>query len=198
VTVPKKVDHHARRTQIADALMRIAAAQGLEAVSLRHVAAEAGVSAGMVQHYFRTKDEMMTFALGVVSDRVQSRIAAEVAGGTPSPKGIVRAVLTQMLPLTEPRLLEGQVALAFFAYAAHKPEFASGLHETTAGMQAFIADQIRAATAAPTHLDPDHAAMVLLAVVEGLGLYIVSHHYPPDAALAVFDTHLDAVFGPSN
>src|SRR3954467_4457371 len=44
--------------------MRVAAHQGLEAVSLRHVATEAGVSTGMVQHYFRTKDEMMTFATG--------------------------------------------------------------------------------------------------------------------------------------
>ncbi len=30
------------------------AAQGLESVSVRHVAAEAAVSPGMVQHYFRT------------------------------------------------------------------------------------------------------------------------------------------------
>ena len=57
--MPKKVDHQERRTLIADALMRVAADQGLEAVSLRHVAAAAGVSSGMVQHYFRTKDEMM-------------------------------------------------------------------------------------------------------------------------------------------
>ncbi|MGH3910171.1 MAG: TetR/AcrR family transcriptional regulator, partial [Pseudonocardiaceae bacterium] len=64
--MPKRVDHRARRTQIADALMRVAATKGLQAVSLRHVAHEAGVSAGMVQHYFRTKDEMMTFALEVV------------------------------------------------------------------------------------------------------------------------------------
>jgi AcrR family transcriptional regulator len=55
--MPKKVDRQERRTLIADALMRVAADQGLAAVSLRTVAAEAGVSAGMVQPYFRTKDE---------------------------------------------------------------------------------------------------------------------------------------------
>ena len=39
--MPKKVDHAERRRLIADALMRVAAEQGLEAVSLRHVAAAA-------------------------------------------------------------------------------------------------------------------------------------------------------------
>ena len=57
--MPKKVDPEERRRLIADALMRVAAEQGLESVSLRHVATQAGVSAGMVQHYFRTRDEMM-------------------------------------------------------------------------------------------------------------------------------------------
>lgn len=70
--MPKKVDRHERRTLIADALMRVAARQGLEAVSLRHVAAEAGVSPGMVQHYFRTKDEMMAFAMAVVRSATRS------------------------------------------------------------------------------------------------------------------------------
>ena len=37
--MPKKVDRQERRTLIADALVRVAAEQGLEAVSLRHVAA---------------------------------------------------------------------------------------------------------------------------------------------------------------
>jgi AcrR family transcriptional regulator len=57
--------------------MSLAATRGLEAVSLRHVATEAGVSTGMVQHYFRTKDEMMTFALEMVMDNIQARATAD-------------------------------------------------------------------------------------------------------------------------
>ena len=48
--MPKLVDHHERRTLLAAALLRVAATRGLMDVSLRHVAAEAGVTAGMVQH----------------------------------------------------------------------------------------------------------------------------------------------------
>jgi AcrR family transcriptional regulator len=192
--MPKKVDHHARRTEIADALMRVAATRGPEEVSLRHVAAEAGVSAGMVQHYFRTKDEMMTFALEVVSERVQARLAAEPADAA-SPRSVVRALLVQLLPLDEPRLMEGHVALAFLAYAAVKPAVGAALRDDTALMRTFIADQIRAARGPNAAIDPAHAATGLLALVDGLGLHVVGRHYSPELALAVFDAHLDVVFG---
>ena len=71
--MPKKVDHQQRREQIAAALMRVVANDGLEAVSLRHVAAEAGVTAGMVQHYFPSKEAMMDFAMQSASARFDSR-----------------------------------------------------------------------------------------------------------------------------
>jgi AcrR family transcriptional regulator len=192
--MPKRVDHHARRTEIADALMRVAATRGLEEVSLRHVAAEAGVSAGMVQHYFRTKEEMMTFALDVVRERVQARLAAE-PGDIASPRAVVRALLIQLLPLDESRLLEGHVALAFLAYAAVKPAAGAALRDDTALMRAFIAEQIRATQGPAAPIDPAHAATGLLALVDGLGLHVLGRHYSPEVALAVFDAHLEVVFG---
>src|ERR671910_1577923 len=99
--MPRKVDHRERRELLADALMRLAAARGLEGVSLRHVAAEAGVSTGMVQHYFRTKDEMMTFALGMVMDRIRERSQADAAPASASASAceLVRRLLLQVLPL---------------------------------------------------------------------------------------------------
>jgi AcrR family transcriptional regulator len=197
--VPKRVDHQARRRLIADALLRVAADRGLEAVSLRHVAAEAGVSSGMVQHYFRTKDEMMTFAFTVVSENVDARLTAEGLGGSPSAATLVRALLVQLLPSDEPRRREGRVALAFLAYAAVRPEVAAVLREDAARLHEFVADRIRAAQEvgeAPSALDPMHTAITLLALVEGLGVHVLGGNYTTDTALAVFDAHLNAVFGP--
>ncbi|GAA2441717.1 TetR/AcrR family transcriptional regulator [Streptomyces macrosporus] len=200
--MPKRVDHHARRTLIADALMRVAADRGLEAVSLRHVAAEAGVSTGMVQHYFRTKDEMMTFAMETVGERTEARLTAavEALGESPAPKALVRTLLTGLLPLDEPRRAEGRVALAFLAYSAARPRVAAALREDAAGMREVLAGRIRAAQDAgdaPEELDPDHAATALLALVDGLGVHVLGEHYAPETALAVLDAHLDTVFGPS-
>ena len=149
--MPKQVDPHERRTLLADALLRVAATRGLMDVSLRHVAAEAGVTAGMVQHYFRTKDEMMVFALDVVSARVQARLEADPTTHDGS-RALVRALLVQLLPVDDDRVLEGRVAIAFHAYAASRPDVAARLRDDTRGMRAMIAEQIPADTAP---LDPE-------------------------------------------
>ncbi|SCL18351.1 transcriptional regulator, TetR family [Micromonospora rhizosphaerae] len=199
--MPKRVDHRERRRLIADALMRVAAEHGLEAVSLRHVATEAGVSSGMVQHYFRTKDEMMTFALSVVREHSEARVTRAVAalGDDPSPRTLLRTMLAELLPLDEVRRADGRVALAFLAYTAVRPTVAAALHQETAGMLAFIAGQVRAGQLAGTadrRVDPDRAAVGLLAVMEGLGMYLLGGHIPAETALGALDAQLDLVLGP--
>ena len=190
--VPRKVDHRERQELLADALMRLAAARGLEGVSLRHVAAEAGVSTGMVQHYFRTKDEMMTFALRMVMDRIRERSQDEFAPAPP--RDLVRGLLLQVLPLDETRRLENHVVLAFLAYAAVKPSIASGLREAAAEMRDFLAGQLRAAGPA-AGVDPERAAAGLLALVDGLGLQLLSRQYAEDDAIAALDAQLALLFG---
>ncbi|MEU4481639.1 TetR family transcriptional regulator C-terminal domain-containing protein [Micromonospora sp. NPDC023966] len=198
--MPKRVDHRERRALIADALMRVAAEQGLEAVSLRHVAAAAGVSSGMVQHYFRTRDEMMTFALAVVRERNEARVTRAVAalGATPTPRALLRTMLAELLPLDEERRADGRVALAFLAYTAVRPAVAAALHDETAALLGFIAGLIRAGqpAGAEGRVDAERAAVGLLAVMEGLGIYLLGGHYPPETALAALDTQLDLLLGP--
>lgn len=191
--MPKIVDHLARRTQIADALLSVAAGQGLEAVSLRHVAAEAGVSTGMVQHYFRTKDEMMGFALEVVSERVERRMAEKFGADTTDAPGLeqLRELFLQMLPLDAARMDEGKVALAFLAYAAVKPEMAEGIRRGTAQLQEYLAELLRQHWAGRRHSrDPELSAIGTLALVEGLGLYLLNGHYSADQAVSALDQHL--------
>ncbi|MEV0152519.1 TetR family transcriptional regulator C-terminal domain-containing protein [Micromonospora sp. NPDC050686] len=188
--MPKRVDRQERRTLIADALMRVAARQGLEAVSLRHVAHEAGVSAGMVQHWFRTKDEMMTFAMTVVRDRAQTRVTDALSrlGGDPPRRLLLRTMITAILPLTEESRADGRVALAFLAYAAVRPAAAASLREENAQLLAFVADLIEGP-------DRDELAAGLLALMEGLGIYLLGGHYSAERALAALDAHLDLICG---
>ncbi len=187
--MPRKTDHQERRTRIADALMRVAAERGLEEVSLRHVAAEAGVSAGMVQHYFRTKAEMMLFAMSVVRERGEERIGAEVArlGTDPAPRALLRTIITTALPLTAETSADGKVALAFLAYSTVHPAAAEALRVDTAGMLTYLASLI------PTARPSDDAA-ALLALMEGLGLYLLSGHYTAEQALSALDSFLDRCF----
>ncbi|WP_395103580.1 TetR/AcrR family transcriptional regulator [Actinomadura sp. SCN-SB] len=216
--MPRKVDHRERRELLADALMRLAATRGLEQVSLRHVAAEAGVSTGMVQHYFRTKDEMMTFALGMVMDRIRERSESLLGADPQTPRAspeersesllgadpqtprapatpleLVRGLLLQVLPLDETRWLENHVVLAFLAYAAVKPSIGAGLRESAAEMRMFLADQLRAAGV--DGIDPNRAAAGLLALVDGLGLQLLSRQLTEEDAVAALDAQLTLIFG---
>lgn len=76
--MPKRVDHTERRTEIAEALLRVAARRGLHAVGMRDVAAEAGVSLRLVQYYFETKEKLLLFGLQRLADRFGERVAARV------------------------------------------------------------------------------------------------------------------------
>jgi AcrR family transcriptional regulator len=191
--MPRKVDHQERRTLIADALMRVAATGGIEAVSLRHVAAEAGVTAGMVQHYFATKDDMMRFALGVVMDRTTARVTEAMAGQKQpvSPAVLVRTLLHALLPLDEPRRADGRVALAFLAYSAVEPAAAELLTVGTRQTAEFLAEQIRQVR---PDGDAEATAIALLATMEGLGIYLLGGHCRPEDAVRALDVHLDLVF----
>ncbi|RZQ63516.1 TetR/AcrR family transcriptional regulator [Amycolatopsis suaedae] len=192
--MPKLVDHHERRTRIADALFQVAATDGIEAVSLRHVAAAAGVTTGMVQHYFRTKEEMLLFALDVIGERVQARVEASTARGTGA---MLRELLVQQLPFDEPRRAELRVALAFQAYAVRSPAIAARLREGHERLRDVVAGQIRQAQAAgeaSRTLDPHASATGLVALVEGLGGLAASGSLGPEEALAAFDAHLSTLF----
>lgn len=154
----------------------------------------------MVQHYFRTKDEMVVFALAAVGERTRARLTDEVAalGPAPAPDAFVRALLVQQLPFDEARRIEGRVALAFYAYTARNPSVAVKLGEDDTQLADYVANLIsRAQTAGAVlaHLDPGHTSAALLALVEGLGVRAAIGHQPPEDALAVLDTHLKTVFG---
>ncbi|MDA2805539.1 TetR/AcrR family transcriptional regulator [Nocardiopsis suaedae] len=205
--MPKTVDHHARRTRIADALIRVAARQGLEAVSLRQVAAEAGVSTGMVQHYFRDKNAMMAFALRAVAERVQDRLE-QARPDTLPPKESVRGFLMQLLPLDGERAVEGKAALAFQAHAAVHSDVAGAVLPDPEPLRAHIADLIRSARAegakqagaggAPARSKvpaPYPAAVALLALAEGLGTQILTRECSPEDAVTALDAQLDTAFG---
>ncbi|WP_306210388.1 TetR/AcrR family transcriptional regulator [Actinoplanes sp. RD1] len=187
--MPRRTDHQERRALIADALMRVAAERGLEEVSLRHIAAEAGVSLGMVQHYFRTKAEMMLFAMAAVRERGEARVSAAVAalGDNPAPRDLLRTIITTVLPLSDEARSDGKVALAFLAYSAVRPEAAAALHLDTTQLLAHVASMI------PTQR-PEQDAAGLLAIMEGLGVYLLGGHYSPEQALAALDAYLDKIY----
>src|SRR5690625_5731554 len=62
-----------RRTEIMEAVERLLARGGLNAVTMRAVAAEADVSLRLVQYYGSTKDELLSATLDRLADKSVER-----------------------------------------------------------------------------------------------------------------------------
>ncbi|KAA5829220.1 TetR family transcriptional regulator C-terminal domain-containing protein [Saccharopolyspora hirsuta] len=198
--MPKQVDHEARRTQIAEALLRLASCGGLEAVSLRDVAAEAGISMGAVQHYFKSKEQMLLHAMDHVTKRAGERIrtALMARGRRPSAREIVRTVMLEMLALTEDSRMEFLTHLAFFMRALGSPELAAMYREWWPELERWLADELRAAQETgelPPDRDPAREAELLLTVPDGLSVGLLLGHRTGDGAIAAIDYYLDRLFG---
>jgi AcrR family transcriptional regulator len=125
--VPKVVDHAARRRELAAALWRIARRDGIDHISVRAVAAEAGTSPGALRHYFATQDELAAFSLQAVVDAIQDRLA-QLLPRLDRAAGAVE-ILEQYLPLDEQRRGEMAVYLAFLG-RPHASEPLRGIRET--------------------------------------------------------------------
>ena len=68
--MPRHVDHDQRRAQLTAALLRIASTRGLQAVTMREVAAEAGVSLRVVQYYVTDKATLLTAGLAELARQI--------------------------------------------------------------------------------------------------------------------------------
>ncbi|HUO04623.1 MAG TPA: TetR/AcrR family transcriptional regulator [Candidatus Binataceae bacterium] len=56
--MPKLVDHEAQRAVLLDRAFEIMAGRGVDAVGMREIALELGVSTGMLYHYFPSKEDL--------------------------------------------------------------------------------------------------------------------------------------------
>lgn len=85
-----------RREQICRAAATVIAREGFAGSTMRMVAEEAGVSTGMLNHYFANRQDLLTQALVFVSERAQERMRAAIAG-VPAGRERVAALLDSAL-----------------------------------------------------------------------------------------------------
>jgi AcrR family transcriptional regulator len=162
--MPKLVDHDHRRAELAAALWRIVMRDGIEAASLRGVAAESGWSTGSLRHYFATHAELLAFAMELVAERVGERVRALREQGATATQ-----LLERVLPLDDERLAEAQVWLAFTTRALVDPQ----LKDLRDGAHTALRGLCREAAALSGAADPELEGERLHALVDGLALHAV-------------------------
>jgi AcrR family transcriptional regulator len=172
VVMPKIVDHEARREELAAAVWRLASREGLDALTMRAVAAEAGWSTGALAHYFADKEELLLFAFETVADRVGKRIV-KAAEHTRDPLELLRAQLVEGLPIDAERRAEVRVWFAFLGLAETRPRLAKAGREAYRLWRDRVAKTLSAAQRqglVGDSLDPQSEGAALVALVDGLAI----------------------------
>ncbi|WP_280508028.1 TetR/AcrR family transcriptional regulator [Nocardia flavorosea] len=198
--MPRTADHTARRAQIADALVRVAARDGLHAATMRSVATEAGVSLRLVQYYFHTKSGLLTGALHHLEQQSHRRWAERLAGlpDPVPPRAFVEAFLTEALPTDEPSRAFHLVGTSYAMLALTDPELATP--DFAAGIGCLQQQLTDALIRAADHgelvpgLDPRQEAARLVALANGLGTGLLAGQHTTAAATELVRYHLDQLF----
>jgi TetR/AcrR family transcriptional regulator, transcriptional repressor of bet genes len=195
--MPKQVDHEERRRTIAEAVVRVVSTHGVEAASLRAVAAEAGVSMGAVQHYFTTRDEMLLFALEYGNSVLAERVGKLLAERRPAtPRENFRLLFTLLLPLDEDGRAGARVWAALIARGCVDEPTAKLAADAYTNLTAFV---VRGLTDAmkdhrATATEVARSARHLVSVIEGLRWPVLFGVYSEREALDVLDAQLDQIF----
>jgi len=190
--MPKIVDHEARRTQLADAVGRVIVREGVNEVSIRSVAAEAGWSPGALRHYFTTRDEMLAFACEQVIEQVTARITNMRHTGTIHQA--VRDTLLETMPIDAQRHAEAAVAFAFLTLGLSDPRLAEVQRTQFDSMYGLCLQIIENLDTedllAPHTASTELLAQRLHAIVDGLSIQRLAGHLTPELMIIQLDAYL--------
>ncbi|WP_030953810.1 TetR/AcrR family transcriptional regulator [Streptomyces sp. NRRL S-481] len=186
--MPKTVDREEQRRQIGAALLHLVSERGLDEVSVRTVAAATGRSPGAVQKYFRTKDEMLTFAAELAGERVERRMAG-VDTALP-PRQALRELILTTLPVDADRRAEATAQLAFAVHAAHHPRLAAIRRQVDRDVREALAAWLESAGHGT---DAAAVADAVIALSDGLALRMLYAPREQEQLLVALERALDAL-----
>ncbi|OPA77565.1 TetR family transcriptional regulator [Paenibacillus selenitireducens] len=194
--MPKIVNHDQRRELLAEAAWRVIRREGLEGVSVRRVAEEAGMSLGSLRHYFVTQSELLAFSMQMVSDRVNQRIMKLAFNG--NPRHDIEIVIRELMPLDEERRAEAEVWLAFSVRAqvdAALKELSQEVHGSLYDGFRKMIDMLVKMKLTPEDIDAEQETKRLHALVDGLVVHCVLNpeRLDSDEIWRIVMYHLDRI-----
>lgn len=168
--MPKVVSHEEQRKRIAEAMWRVILKSGMEGATVRKIAAEAGMSAGALRHYFKNQDDLLIYAMRFVNERVEQRILRLVREDLPPDEKAVRLLL-ELVPLDAERRAEMDVWFSFMEHVRHRADLTgvpeNRMHELICQLLAYL-DRERVLRAG---LDLALEAERIYAVIDGLAVH---------------------------
>lgn len=155
-----------RRFEFVEACARCLSRLGAQGTSVRAICAEAGVSPGLLRHYYSGIDSLVAATYRWTGQRVQTALADAVAAAPQTPRARLLAYLTASFapPIADPELLA--TWLAFWALTKTDPQIAALHGEIYRDYRAALEALIAACQPGDHRL----TAVALTALVDGLWL----------------------------
>lgn len=190
-----RADPDERRQSLIEATARVLASKGAAGVSVRAICAEAGVSPGLLRHYFSGVSEAIAETYRMTGRNIEAALAAAVVNAGPDPRARLLAYITASFrpPIADPQLLASYIAL--WSLSRSDPRVARVRAEVyrdfRSGLEALIAEH------RPGLDDARLPAIALTALIDGLWLELSLGDAPftPEEAEALAERWLDTVTG---
>jgi AcrR family transcriptional regulator len=183
----------ARRQSLIAATARVLAERGAAGVSVRTICAEAGVSAGLLRHYFASLSDAMAATYRFTGAEIDRALAQAVAAAGPDPRARLIAYLAANFrpPIATPELLATYVA--FWSLTRSDPAVAAVRAEVYGSFREGLEGLLRAHR--PALADVQVPAVALTALIDGLWLELSLGQAPfsADEAQALAAQWLDAL-----
>jgi AcrR family transcriptional regulator len=199
VHVPKfrRAKPAVRREALVEATLRSLKEFGHEGVSLRNITTAAGVSVGLINHYYPNKSGLIAETYQTLAVSLQDSAGRQAENEAMSPRDRLSDFLNASF---SPEILDPQlfkVWIVFWSMVAHSPEMLA-VHDRTyaryrSRLESLLAKLISTGAAPPFKLKP--AAIALLALLDGLWveLSLSPAIFKPKVAIALCEDWVDAL-----
>ena len=164
-------NHETRRARIAEIALGLIAREGIEATTIRRIAAEVGYSTAVVTYYFKNKQDLLVSVMSLLGELNRARFDEF---SVRQPPDLVSYLLS--MPAIEPDDRACWRAwVAFWERSLDEPEFAAQLRtwigEVLPRIEFFIA------ALAPDRADRSRVATQLFDLVQGISTHML---FDPD------------------
>ena len=159
-----------RRRRLMESTIRLMAEKGVSGATVRAITADAGVSHGLIGHYYPTKDDLLVASLEHLFSGVAEDVRHQVDAAGPDPLARLKAL---PVALFSPKVFTEQNRAAFLALW-HEIRFNDAVREANRDFYAGYRQRVRTLFQAVTGTDAEVDAAVtgLIALSDGLWLEI--------------------------
>jgi AcrR family transcriptional regulator len=190
--MPIQVDVDQRRADVAEATFRVAARDGLRAVTLRSVAAALGASTTVITNYLPSRADLLLNAI----DQIGEEWLAELRQITATSHGetALRRVMLDAVTWDDQERLRNHFWVAVLAAPVRTAEIDERLAAGSEAVRAILEGLLTECG----HRDPASAADVLFLVAQGVFVSVVEAEddWPPERARRTAAAAVDAVLAP--